>query len=77
MSFDAYFQALEKRMKSTSNFAFYLVFPQLIRFMKDENKNKAPMDEYYSLKLRLLTVKKDLMCHVFDRYSHFLKFLKR
>jgi hypothetical protein len=63
-------------MKGVSLFSFYLVFPQLVRFMKDENRNKAPMDDYYSLKLRALTVGKELLCHAFDRYSQMLEFLR-
>lgn len=63
-------------MKNASLFAFYLIFPQLVRFMKDENRNKAPMDEHYALRLRALSVGKELLCHAFDRYSQLLEFLR-
>ena len=53
-------------------FAFYMIFPQLIRFMKDENKTKVPMDEYYTLKLRLLNVTKKFTFHSYDKYSKLL-----
>lgn len=59
-------------MKAVSLFGFYLVFPQLVRFMKDENRNKAPMDQHYALRLRALGVGKELLCHAFDRYSQLL-----
>lgn len=63
-------------MRNTSIFAFYMIFPQLIRFMKDENKTKLPMDEYYSLKLRLLNVSKKFTFHFYDKYSKLFEFLK-
>ena len=63
-------------MRNTSIFAFYMIFPQLIRFMKDENKTKLPMDEYYSLKLRLLNVSKKFIFHFYDKYSKLFEFLK-
>jgi aspartate aminotransferase-like enzyme len=71
-----YFAAIERRMKAVSLFGFYLAFPQLVRFMKDENRNKAPMDQHYALRLRALAVGKELLCHAFDRYSQLLEFLR-
>lgn len=68
--------AIERKMKSVSTFGFFLVFPQLVRFMKDENKNKQPMDTHYALRLRTLAVGKELLCHAFDRYSQMLEFLR-
>lgn len=63
-------------MKAVSIFAFFIAFPQLVRFMKDENRNKVPMDQHYALRLRTLTVGKELLCHAFDRYSQLLEFLR-
>ncbi len=68
--------AIERKMKAVSVFGFFLVFPQLVRFMKDENRNKQPMDQHYALRLRTLTVGKELLCHAFDRYSQMLEFLR-
>jgi len=39
-SIEEYFRAIEDTMKRGSKIGFYLTFPMLIRWMKDENKNK-------------------------------------
>lgn len=59
-------------MRAYSNIAFFYAFPQLIRFMKDENRNKVPMDTYYAIKLRALNVNKPFIFHTFERYSNIL-----
>ena len=59
-------------MRAYSNISFFLAFPQLIRFMKDKNKNKVPIDTYYGMKLLTLNVSKPFIFHTFDRYSNVL-----
>lgn len=50
-------------MKSQSVYGFYYVFPQLLRYFKNENPAKAAMDCFYSRKLKDLTVIKNFIIH--------------
>lgn len=43
-------------MNRCSCLSYYFAFPQLVRFMKDENKLKKPMDSYYAESLHRLKI---------------------
>ena len=51
-AFDYLTDVKRKMMKSSNPLAFYHVYPQLIRYMKEENPNKKLMDQIYSDSLR-------------------------
>jgi len=71
-----YIQAIEKRMRTYSAYAFFLVFPQLIRNLKPENRNKQLMDEHYAACLRRLPVNRLFIFHEFERYSALIEITK-
>ena len=56
-------------MNRVTPLSHYYVFPQLIRFMKDENSLKKPMDRFYSSTLHELKVKNAFIIHTFGFYS--------
>lgn len=56
-------------MNKVTPLSHYYVFPQLVRFMKDENSLKKPMDRFYSSTLHELKVKNEFIIHTFGFYS--------
>ena len=58
-----YFYEVEKLMKKFTSFAYYFAFPQLIRFMKDENKMKKLMDKYYAQSLHSVKIRNEFVFH--------------
>ena len=56
-------------MMRFSPISYYFVFPQLVRFMKDENKLKKPMDLFYMESLHNLKIRKSFIFHSEEYYS--------
>ena len=69
-------QALERKLRLISPFAFFLIFPQLIRNLNDKNKGKVLMDKFYGQKLRGLKVNRRFIFHEISHYSELIEYTK-
>ena len=63
-------------MEQCSSISYYYAFPQLVRFMKDENPVKKPMDEFYAESLYNLKVNKQFVIHTKDTYGVLMSFMQ-
>ena len=72
-----YFYEVAKLMKRFTVFAYYFAFPQLIRFMKDENKMKKLMDKFYYESLHEVKIRNDFIFHSEERYKNLFDLLQR
>lgn len=71
-----YLNDVKRKMWGFSPIAYYYAFPQLARFMKDENPNKALMDQIYSHSLRALSVNRQFTFHKKEYYSDLLMLMQ-
>ena len=76
-SMSDWFTTIERKLKNVSVYAFYFVFPQLVRFLRDQNKAKVEMDKYYSQKLRAVPVSRKFIFHTVSTYSELIDVTKK
>jgi hypothetical protein len=68
-----WFVAIERKLKGVSQYTFYLLFPQLVRNLREQNKAKIPMDNHYAQRLRSLPASRNFIFHQLSSYSELIE----